>query len=579
MRYILSIAVLLSLVSGCDNSDKEESGSQVPAANTVLTGGRIYTLDPAQPWVEAVAITNGKYSYLGDNAGAEPYIGDKTEVIDLQQKMAMPGINDAHSHPWQGGLKELYQCTFAFSATPEEVAARVMECVENNPQATWIQGGQWASDFFRNHRLESPKEWLDRVSDDKAVILEDDAGHNLWVNSKALELAGINSDTPDPKGGTFVRDAAGEPNGLVLEAAKHLITSHVPDWSHEQYMAALAEAVRQANSFGLTGMNEARTPPVVSPAYKQLDQEGRLTLYAITSLQTQRGQRDTPLEIEPLVKDAQRFRSDHVYTKFVKIFLDGVPTASRSAVMLEPYLVDDEFPESTTGMLLIKPDALVQDVVELDRNGFTVKIHTAGDGAVRIALDAIAKVREVNGDSGLRHELAHAGYIDPEDLPRFTQLGVTADLSPYIWFPSPIIDSVVGAVGPRAKQYWPIKDLLASGADVLIGSDWPSAVDDMNPWPAIEAMVTRKNPFSDNDETLWSEQAISLEQALKIFTLGGAKAYRLEHLTGSVQIGKSADLIVLNQHLFETPVEDISETRIEKTFFEGRLVYDADKTP
>lgn len=575
------LPLLLLALFGCDRSDSPGTASTLQSAgmakaDTILLNGHIYTLEGVHPWAEAVAIREGKYSYVGSNQGAQAYRGDKTEVIDLQGRMAMPGINDAHSHPWQGGMKRLYECTFAFSSTPQQVNERVAECVKNNPEQTWIQGGQWTSDFFNNYPLDSPKAWLDQVSADKAVVLEDDAGHNLWVNSKALELAGITADTADPEGGVFVRDAAGEPNGLVLEAAKHLITSHIPDWSHEQYMAALAEAVAEANRFGLTGISEARTPAAASKAYQQLDREGRLSAYAITFLQTQRGQRDTPLAIDPLTEAAERYRSDHVYTQFVKIFLDGVPTASRSASMLHPYLVNEEYPESTTGMLLIKPEVLQQDLQALDRAGLTVKIHTAGDGAVRTALDAIATVREVNGDSGLRFQLAHAGYIDPTDLPRFAELNVTADLSPYIWFPSPIIDSIINAVGERAKQYWPVKDLLVSGADLLAGSDWPSAVDDMNPWPAIEALATRRDPITNGDETLWGEQAISLEQALWIFTLGGARAYRLEHLTGSVAVDKSADLIVLNQNLFEVPIARVSETQVEQTFFEGRLVYRRD---
>ena len=202
-----------------------------------------------------------------------------------------------------------------------------------------------------------------------------------------------------------------------------------------------------------------------------------------------------------------------------------------------------------------------------------MKVHTAGDGAVRLALDAIEAVRERNGPSGLRHELAHAGYIDPVDLPRFAQLNVTADLSPYLWYPRPIVDAIIGAVGERAYEYFPIKDLLTTGANVGMGSDWPSAAADMNPWPAIEAMVTRRNPLRDDDETLWLEQAITLEQALAIATRQGARAYRLEERTGSVEVGKSADLIVLNNNLFDIPPARISETSPDLTLFAGQVVY------
>jgi len=553
----------------------EESGIAIQPADTVLTNGRIYTVNVAQPWVDSVAVRDGHYVYVGDAAGVDPYAGEGTEIIDLQGRMVMPGINETHAHSWQGGRKELFECNFPFTATPEEIADIVTNCAQLNPESGWITGGQWTSDFFINNDIESPREWLDAVSGDLAIYFEDDATHNAWVNSKALEIAGIERETPDPPGGTFVRDENGVPNGIVLETAKPVIESFIPDWTHEQNVASLAKAVELANSFGLTGIHEARTPPHISHAYQQLDQEGLLTAHAITDLQTPRGKRDQSFDVAPLIEISEQYSSEHVHTRFAKIFLDGVPTASRTAVMIEPYLTTEEYPEVTRGHLLIPQGELTEDLIKLDAAGFTVKMHAAGDGAVRAALDAIEQVRQTNGMSDLRHEIAHAGYIHPDDVPRFAELNVTADLSPYLWFPRPIIDSIAGAVGERAQYYWPIKDLLDSGANVAIGSDWPSVAESMNPWPAIEAMVTRRNPYIESDAALWPEQAISLDQALKIFTLDGALAFRLEDKTGSIKVGKSADFIVLNQGIFEIPVERVSETFVLKTYFEGRLVYSA----
>jgi predicted amidohydrolase YtcJ len=575
-QVFLVVALCCFFLSACDGDDAP--GEHLEAADRVLRNGRIYTIDPARPWADAVAIRDGKYIFVGESAGLGQYIGPDTEIFDLRGRMAMPGINDVYSHPWQGGTKILYGCNFAFSATPDEIAGIIADCVARDPAAQWITGGQWTSDFFKNNDfsdkgLGSPRKWLDRVSGDTAVYLEDDSAHHGWVNSRALELAGVTRDTPDPPGGVFMREADGTPNGVLLESAKTVVEEAIPEWTFEQDIAALTEAVARANALGITGINEARTPPRLSPAYAELDRRGLLSAHAITFLQTPRGKRETVMEVAPLVEISERHASEHVHTRFAKIFLDGVPTASRSAVMLEPYLTDEDFAEPTTGMLMVPPDVLTGDIAALDKHGFTVKIHTAGDGAVRIALDAIEAVRQRNGRSGLRHQLAHAGYIHPDDVPRFAELNVTADLSPYLWYPRPIIDSIVGAVGERAYHYWPIKDLLASGADVCIGSDWPSAAASMDPWPALEAMVTRRHPGRDETETLWGEQAISLEQALEIFTLSGAKAYRLEQLTGSVEVGKSADLLVLNQDLFRVPASRISETRPALTLFEGKTVY------
>ena len=570
----VSVLVWGAMLYGCDGAPGDSTESPVAVAELVLLNGRIYTVDPERPWVEAVAITDGKYTYVGDTDTASQFVGEATRLIELQGAMVMPGINDTHSHPWQGGLKLLYECNFAFNATPDEIAQVVRGCVEANPQAEWIRGGAWTSDFFQIFDIDSPRQWLDHLSGDKAIFFEDDSAHNAWVNSKALALAGINKDTPDPKNGVFVRDENGEPNGVVLETAKPLMESFVSEWTHEQNVAAIVEAVAHANAFGITGITEARTPPEVSPAYQQVDREGHLTAHAITDLQTPGYDRADPMDVDVLAEIASQYSSEHVHTQFAKLFLDGVPTSSRSAVMLEPYLVDSDFPESTRGMLLIQPEVLVQNLLELDRRGFTVKIHTAGDGAVRIALDALEQVRKTNGRSGLRHQLAHAGYMSPDDLPRFRQLNITADLSPYLWFPRPIIDSIVGAVGERAWEYWPIRSLLESGADLAIGSDWPSVAESMNPWPALEAMVTRRNPNSSAEAALWADQAITLDDAIRIFTLGGARAYRLEALTGSVEVGKSADLIVLNQNLFDIAPDSISETRPTMTLFEGRIVFE-----
>ena len=270
-------------------------------------------------WVDAIAIADGRYIYVGDGERVIQYVGPDTEIVDLQGRMAMPGINDTHAHSWQGGTKSLYECNFQFSATPDEIAAIVRSCVTAMESATWITGGQWTSTFFDDYDIESPREWLDQYSGDKAVYFEDDATHNAWVNSKALQLAGIDRNTENPQGGEFVRDADGIPNGLVFETAKPIVEAAIPSMTQAENMDAIAEAVRLANSFGLTGINEARTPPDVSEAYRRLDNDGRLTAYAVTNMQTPRGQRDASFEIAELLEVAERNATTHVHTKFRKI--------------------------------------------------------------------------------------------------------------------------------------------------------------------------------------------------------------------------------------------------------------------
>ncbi|MEQ9462559.1 MAG: amidohydrolase [Haliea sp.] len=564
------VAGLLALAAQLSFAD-----SAPAAADTIYLNARIYTVNPDQPWAEAVAIRGGHFVHVGDRAGAETYRGPATIVVDLQGSMVMPGINDAHVHAQRGGVKSLYECNFPFSSTPEQIARRVAECVAENPDLLWIRGGQWDSGFFDTHDIESPRAFLDAVSGDKAVLLNDDSNHNGWVNSRALALAGIDRDTPDPSDGTIVRDpVTGEPNGLLLEGAEQRVSDQLPEWSQAELQAGAREALRIANSFGITGLKEAYSEPHAMAAFQTLEAADALTAHLALGIQTPYGHRTGPLDYAAIDQQRDRYASDGLHTAFVKVFMDGVPTASRTAAMLAPYTSEHAHAEPNRGMLHLDPDVLTRDVIELDKRGYTVKIHTAGDRSVRVALDAIAAAREANGNSGLRHELAHAGYIDPEDLPRFAQLDAVADLSPYLWHPSPIIDSVVAAVGsPRGEQYFPVRSLLEAKAPILAGSDWPAAVETIDPWLGIEALVTRQDPRGNFPGSFWPEQGISLGDALQIMTLGGARAMRLEQTTGSIEVGKSADMIVLDRDLFAIEPQQISEVRVLRTLFAGNTVY------
>lgn len=570
-RHIIFLFIVL-LLAACNKDDPVEQKQSV-IADTIITNGRIYTQEDTQPWAEALAISKGKIIALGSSADIELLRGKQTEVFDLSGKFVMPGIIDAHVHPAWGGVKALYQCNFPFTATPDEIAATISKCVEQQPEAEWIRGGQWTSDFFRNNDIGSPRLWLDKVSGDKAVLLRDDSGHNMWVNSRALELAGINSDSEDPPGGSYEREAGSrQPDGVLVEAYTSM-NKVVPEWDEASYQAGAQYAVTHANEFGITGFKDASASEPEVAGFYQLDKNGVLSAHVATCLYESVGDNKNVLNIGKFVSWRQQYKSKHVLTNFVKIFLDGVPTASRTAAMLAPYLPEHEGAEDNYGSLHLSPEALAKAVTALDKAGFTVKIHAAGDRAIRVALDAIEAARKTNGKSGLRHELAHAEYIDPADIPRFGKLNVVADFSPYIWFPSPIVDSIIGAVGERARHGWPARDLLDSHAPMLAGSDWPSAVPDMNPWRGFEALITRADPLGRYPGTIWPEQALTLEETIEIYTLDGARALKIADKTGSLAVGKLADFIVLNHNLFEIPAAQISDTSVDMTFFEGKLVY------
>jgi len=543
-------------------------------AELVLTNGTIYTVDANQPWAEAMAIAGSRIIYVGTAANVTAYISPATKIIDLEGKFLMPGLVDTHVHAVLGGAKMIYECNFPFTATPDDISHAVAKSVEGKPEGAWIRGGQWDSDFFRRYRLDSPRAFLDRVSGTHPVVLADDALHNIWANTSALEAAGFVAGSADPAGGKLERDADGTPNGILLEAAADIMWRTIPDWTVEQYVAATIESVRIANSYGITSIKEANATPAILQAFNTVDAQGALTLHAALCLQGSTGSRNTPIDYTSLIAMRDKGRSRHVHTEFVKIFLDGVPTPARTAAMISPYVADAQHGSDFAGNLHVAPNLLARDLVELDRRGFTVKIHAAGDRAVRVALDAVEAARRVNGSSGLHHEIAHAGYIDPQDIPRFATLDVIPDFSPILWHPSPIIAAVLSAVGSeRGLLYWPTKTLLASGALVASGSDWPSAVPDQNPWIGIEALVTRQDPRGKTPGALWEAEAIGLDDALRIYTLNGARALRIDTETGSITTGKFADFIILDRDLFKVPVTEVGDTQVLETWFEGQRIY------
>ena len=328
-------------------------------ADTILFNGFIYTIELDQPTVEAVAIQAGKIIALGTSSEVSKLAGEKTQLIDLRGRMVMPGLIDGHSHPTKGAIANLFSCKFAFSATPEDIARILTDHLEKNSDAEFIMGGRWGSSFFEVNDIQSPRQWLDQYSEDKAVYLRDDSGHNGWANTKTLQLVGVTKDTPDPEGGKIVRDPeTGEPNGLLLEEAKTLVEHRVPDWTEEQYQAGVLEMVRLANGYGLTGIKDADASIPLLKAYRDVDQDGNLNLHLAAAISTPFGHRDIPLDYDHLEALRDEYASEHVHTRFVKIYEDGVPTTARTAAMLEPYVPHENFPDDFTGLLHVDENIL-----------------------------------------------------------------------------------------------------------------------------------------------------------------------------------------------------------------------------
>jgi predicted amidohydrolase YtcJ len=547
------------------------------SADRVLLNGRIYTADAANPWAEALAIRDGKIAFIGADTEVKALIGSDTDVGDLKRKMAMPGINDVHVHPMLGGRADLYECHFLPTLSLEEVLAAVRADARKAKPGAWIVGGSWGSNFTDKLSTLEALRALDEASEGHPVLLRDDSVHNRWVNSRALELAGIDSSTPDPEGGIIVRDEATRaPVGMLFESAVAAV-EHAAEvanpYSLETNVAALARAIEILNSFGVTGLQDAAVSGGVLSAYNHLDAQGKLSAWVVGSMMAEPAGFLGHFVGDELIDQRAKFLSPHVTPSFVKIFLDGVPM-SRTSAFIDPYLPDKAHGCCFRGTTIKTVPELARLIAKQEDRGLCVKIHCAGDAAVRTALDAIDVVRSFKGATPLTHQIAHAGFVDPSDIPRFKDLNVVADLSPILWYPNQIIDGIEQAVGDRVRQYWPNRNLLEAGVLIATGTDWP-VIPNPDPWSGLEGLITRRDPNGRFDGALWPEQALDLPTAIAAYTVNPARAMGLGSVTGSLSIGKSADLIVLDRNLFEIAPTDIADTKVTTTFFEGRAVYES----
>ncbi len=576
---MFTIALSALFASGCGDpqpavQEAETAPAIQPVADSVYLNGRIYTMDSVHGRVEAVAVADGKFLHTGTNTEMQAFIDEATVIIDLDGQFIIPGMFDSHLHPVEGMMQQLFQCNFPFSYTLDEVIAAVKQCAEEHPDWPWITGGQWNASVLT--RTIPTREMLDAVVSDRPVYLTDATYHHGWANSRALELAGVTAATVDPPGGVIVRNGdTGEPAGVLLETATALVERFIPAFSEDRLLDAALAIQQKMNAFGFTGMKSAITPRERLQALHRLDSEGRLTMRIAAHLTYihESADPDKATIHEQTIRDREMYAGRLLRTDFIKIMLDGVPP-SHTAAYLEPYA---DRPDQY-GEIMMPQEELEAASVRFDGQGLTIKYHAAGDAAARAAIDAIEAARNANGHSGLYHEIGHASLIHPDDIQRLAALGGAAEVSPILWYPSPFVAEGHYMLGEqRLEHLWPVKSYLDAGILTVAGSDWPAAVDSPNPWPAIEALITRRNPFGEMpEETLGERNAIDLESALRMYTQNGAIAMRIGDTAGSIETGKSADMIVLDRDLFAIPVEDISDTRVNMTIFQGRIVYHAD---
>lgn len=562
MKYHMLIMLLAAAGTAC-----AAPPASAARAAAVYTNARIYTVDDRQPWAEAMAIADGRIVAIGSAAEVAEWIGEQTAVIDLGGRMVMPGIHDTHVHPPDAGIGQTIECRFRTDQLAA-VLTTLKDCVGKLEPGQWLRGGQWNDGLFAGSGR-MPKEILDEIAPDHPVFLMDWTVHNAWVNSAALRFFGIDRTTPDPAGGIIVRNpATGEATGILLDNAAYVNRRRLPEYPLEQRVQALRWALGQLAAHGITTFKDAIVTTSTIAAYQELHRRGELALNANTSLTWKSAWASSHDEEIALIGTRRKFANDRINTDFAKIMLDGIPP-TYTAAMLEPYRPHQAFGDAWTGKLMLEPDELRDDVVRLDAEGLAVKIHATGDRSARVALDAFEAARRSNGDSGQIHEVSHAELIHPDDVPRFARLRVAAEMCPILWYPIPGLDWEAW-LGPDRKV-WPVRDLVESGALVTYGSDWP-VVPTVNPWPGIEAMVTRADPAGTSPATLWPDQAIDLATTIRIFTRNGAVANKVGDTSGSLVPGKDADFIVLDRNLFAVPITDVGETRVLMLVVRGREV-------
>jgi len=563
-------------------------------ADYVFRNGYVYTVDKGDSVQQAVAVREGRIVYVGNDAGAGSFVGAKTVSIDLKGRMMMPGLVDGHVHPVGGGA-QLRTCSLQYlPLTQDQFLQRIQACLDQSKGGPdeFLQVTGWYRQFMQPAGADADAALLDRLKTTRPIIVANRDGHQQLVNSRALALAGITEQTPNPPGGSIDRDARGKATGILQDAASQLVRSKLPPRTTADAVEDARAAVKALTEHGITTVFDAATGLEGLTAYKALQEKGELTIRVNAT-----GLIDASLAQDPAAAirflDSLRTRFDQpaittqpgIRMHAAKIFLDGVIQApAQTAGLLEPYYImigngehEEWKPGTHKGPVYVPGEKLNPLVLELAKAGYDAHIHAIGDRSVDVALNAFAYMRSQLENSPVRSAIAHAELVDPKDYRRFAELHVVPVMS-YQWaIPGP--NSVTGAknyLGPaRFDRMEPMASLSAAGAPLAYGSDWP--VDQMNYWLALKGGIYRAGDGrwgSSYSGTLNAEKGISRELALRSITMNSSWEVHQEQQTGSIETGKLADLIVLDQNFMKVSEADMPNVKVLFTMVGGKVLYD-----
>ncbi len=567
----------------------------LPAADTVYRNGAIYTADAKNSVVEAIAINQGRIAYVGTDKGAKALIGSRTDVIDLHGQMLMPGLIDGHMHPLGGGASTL-KCDLNYERlTVAQTQARIQKCLDDSVSAEpngWLEVVNWFQEGALPAGTIFSKADLNVLKTQRPIQVFSSFGHTMLVNTRALSLAGISAKTADPAGGRIAHDATGEPTGILEDAAYEAVNAQLPAPTAAQNEAAARAALQALNRQGVTGFLDALASPESLQAFTDVQKAGALTVRAHFALPIVPAQASDPkAAIRGVVALAHQFDqgalqpSPGITVHNAKLFMDGVITApAQTGALLEPYWVNTGTastphyaPGSNRGpAVYFAPAVLKELVLGLAAQGLEPHIHADGDAAVRGSLDAYQALRQRYPANKIRAAIAHNEMVNSEDFPRFGQLQVVPVLSMQ-WEKqaADTVDGLENFVGPaRYPLVEPAGYLKNAGARIAFGSDWP--VDALDEWFALKVGVTRVGAPDGGAQyqgRLGTDPGLTVIDVLRAATINAAYELHQDQQIGSLEVGKLADMIVLDRNVFKIPAQDIAQTHVLRTVVGGRVVY------